>query len=373
MHIKYITNVRIPTTRAQGFAIMKMCEEFFKLGINIELIIPNRRSNETTEDPFAYYGIKNKFPIKKLKSIDLLGPFEAFGKLFYWIDMLSFLLSVRLSTKNFDGVFYTRDYLVALVLPKKSFICLELHDTPSYKILFNLTLKKVKKIVVLNSILKRELINIGVKESKIIIAPSGVELNDFDINISKSEAREKLSLPKDKKIIVYSGHLYSWKGVDTLAKTAKLITDSVFVFIGGVEPQISRFRDKYAKYENIIILPFVERELIPIYLKASDVLVLPNSAKDNISKKYTSPLKMFEYMASRRPIVASNLPSLREVLNESNSILANPDDLESFVLAIKKIVYNEELAKNISEKAFNDVQFYSWSNRAKYILDRIKY
>ena len=53
MKIKYITNVRIPTTRAQGYAIMKMCEEFSLAGIDIELIVPNRRSNEETSDPLS--------------------------------------------------------------------------------------------------------------------------------------------------------------------------------------------------------------------------------------------------------------------------------------------------------------------------------
>src|SRR4051812_31586909 len=95
MHIKYVTNVRIPTSRAQGFAVMKMCEEFANLDVNVELIVPNRRNNESEENPFRYYGIKENFSITKVKSTDLLGPYEAFGKLFYWIDMFSFLLSLR--------------------------------------------------------------------------------------------------------------------------------------------------------------------------------------------------------------------------------------------------------------------------------------
>ena len=187
MIIKYITNVRIPTTRAQGYAIMKMCEEFSLAGAGIELIVPNRRSNEQTSDPFEYYGIKNKFSIKKLKSFDLLGPFEAFGKIFYWIDMLSFLFSVRINTKKFDGVYYTRDYLVALILPRKSSIYLELHDMPSSKFIFTKAINNVSKFVVLNKYIKDELISMGIKEDVILVSQSGVDISEYDIKVSKEK------------------------------------------------------------------------------------------------------------------------------------------------------------------------------------------
>lgn len=369
--IKYITNVRIPTTRAQGYAVMKMCEEFSMAGANVELVVPNRRSNEKTDDPFLYYGIKNKFPITKLKSFDLLGPFEAFGKLFYWIDMLSFLLSVRFGTKKFDGLFYTRDYLVALVLPKKSFVYLEIHDMPKSKYFFIKALKKIKIFVVLNKYIKDELVGMGVDEKNILVCPSGVEISDFDISINKEDARKKLNLPIDKKIITYTGHFYDWKGVDILALVAKMMPENIFLFIGGVEPDLTHFKNKYNNLENIIILPFMDRKNIPVYLKASDVLVLPNLSKEKISIKYTSPLKMFEYMASKTPIVASDLPSIREVLNSDNCVFAEAGSPESFALAINNLLSNDKLSKDLSSSAFSSVLLYSWGNRAKKILSKI--
>jgi glycosyltransferase involved in cell wall biosynthesis len=315
---------------------MKMCEEFSLAGVDIELIVPNRRSNEVTSDPFEYYSIKNKFPIKKLWSFDLLGPFEAFGKLFYWIDMLSFLFSVKIHTKSFNGIFYTRDYLVPFFLPQESLICLEVHDLPSSKKIFKRVINRVKLFVVLNNNLRDELVGLGVRQENILVSPSGIDLSFFDIDVTKEEAREKLSLPLDKKIVTYTGHFYKWKGVYTLAEVAKIMPETVFVFIGGVEPDITSFKNEFASLNNIIITPFKKRDTIPLYLKASNVLVLPNSGVEKISNSYTSPLKMFEYMASRVPIVASDLSSIREVLNESNSLLSVPDSVSSFELSIKK-------------------------------------
>lgn len=361
----------MPTTRAQGYAIMKMCEEFSMAGADIELIVPNRRSNEETSDPFKYYGIKNKFPIKKLWSFDLLGPYEAFGKLFYWIDMLSFLFSVKINTRKFDGVFYTRDYLVALVLPKNNNICLEVHDIPKSKFIFSRILKKIKHYIVLNNYIKNELIALGVKGSEIITSPSGVDLSFFDLPVSKLEAREKISLPLDKKIITYTGHFYGWKGVDTLAEVAKKMPDNIFLFIGGVEPDLSRFRSKYASMTNILVKPFIDRKLIPIFLKASDVLVLPNSSVEKISNNYTSPLKMFEYMASNVPIVASDLPSIKEVLNDRNCVFAKTDNPDSFKDAINMLLRDSLFSKSISNNAFVAAKKYNWQNRAKIILNLI--
>ena len=110
---------------------------------------------------------------------------------------------------------------------------------------------------------------------------------------------------------------------------------------------------------------------IPYWLKAADILVLPNTEKDHFSEYYTSPLKMFEYMASKRPIAASDLPSIRDILNEENAIFFEPDNAESLASAINQLLEDEVFAKKITHQAHQDVQKYTWDNRAKEILDLI--
>lgn len=373
VRIKYITNVRLPTPRAHGYAIMKMCEEFKIAGADLELIIPDRKNSEIKKDPFEYYGIKNSFKINRIKSLDLLGPFFAFGKLFYWIDTISFLLSIFLS--NVVGkkdIVYTRDFIIPLLFSKKRNVCLELHDIPQSNFLFKLAIKRPKLFFVLNKNIKLELVKMGVKEEIIHIFPSGVEIKEFDIQISQKEAREKLTLPSDKKLIIYSGQFYSWKGVDALAESARFLQDYYFVFVGGTEPELSKFKKEYGNLKNISIESFKERSIIPLYLKSADVLVIPQSVKEKISTHYSSPLKMFEYMASGRPIVASDLSSIRETLDEESAIFAESDNPKSFMEAIKKVLSDEDLATRISENAYNKVLQYSWAERARNILDIIE-
>lgn len=373
MRIQYLTNVRIPTTRAQGYAVMKMCSEFSKAGVETILSVPARGNNTNKKDPFDYYKIEKTFKINKIPSTDFLGLTPLFGKFFYWIDILSFLIFSRLKVKLLPGdVLYTRDFMTTLFFSKKNFTVLELHDITSKNFLFRRAVRRANMIFVLNNILKSDIVSLGVSPGKIFVAPSGVDLTEFNIPESREEIRKNLDLPTDKKIALYTGQFYGWKGVDTLAETAKLLPEVNFVFVGGAEPELSAFKEKYGDLRNIILRTFQERHLVAPYLTASDVLVLPNSGKYTISSRYTSPLKLFEYMASRRPIVSSDLPSLREVLNEDAAVFATPDDPSSFVQMIKKVLEDASLSHKISLNAYEKVGQFSWDNRARGILEKIK-
>lgn len=373
MRIQYITNVRIPTTRAQGYAIMKMCSEFSKSGVETVLSVPSRGNNKNKQDPFEYYKIDKTFKIDKIPSTDFLGMTPLFGKLFYWIDILSFLIALKFKIKILpDDVIYTRDFMTTLFFSRKDNIILELHDISSVNFLFKKALKKTNIFFVLNNNLKSDLVSLGVSADKIFVAPSGVDLKDFDVKESKEELRKRLDLPQDKKIVLYTGQFYKWKGVDTLAETAKLLPEDTFVFVGGAEPESSAFSKKYGNLKNIIIRSFQERYLVAPYLLASDVLVLPNSGKSKISSHYTSPLKLFEYMASRRPIVSSDLPSTREVLGDESAFFAKADDPLDFASVIKNALSDSALANKFAANAYERVGQFSWDKRAQGILEKIK-
>jgi glycosyltransferase involved in cell wall biosynthesis len=372
MKLIYLANVRIPTSRAQGYAIMKMCEQFAAHGADVELVIPNKRNNEAEKDPYAYYRIDPIFPIIKIKSIDLLGTYEAltFTRLFFWIDYVSFLISCVWRKKA--DVVYTRDYLIALLFPRTQMVCLEIHQIPASKFLFRKAIKKPRLFIVLNDNLKKSLIDMGVEASRIHVFASGVEMKEFNIDITKEEARKRSELPADKNIVMYTGHLYSWKGVDTLAQAAGSLPETCFVFIGGIEPELGTFKERYKHSMNIIVRPFVQREKIPEYLKAADILVIPNSRHEKISAQYTSPLKLFEYMASQRPIVVSDLSSMRATLNERNAFFAEADESASFSKVIQSVFEHKEKSAEVAEQAFKDVEKYSWQKRAQDILSLIK-
>lgn len=374
MKIIFLANIRLPTSRAHGYAIMKMCSEFSRQGTEVKLVVPDRSDNEgLSSDPFVFYGLSSNFVIDKIWNPDLLGRTTSLNPLFYWVDLLSFVAGVILKRKiSKKDVIYTRDYLLLLFLGKNKKGTLELHDIPKSKLLFKLALKKTRLIFVLNENIKNVLINLGVAVTKIHISPSAVDLEKFDIMMDQASARKEVGLPLDKKIVMYTGHLYEWKGITNLLEVAKLEPEILFVFLGGVEPEFSKLRFENKDDKNILLLPFAERKVVPIYLKAADVLVIPNSRKEEISAKFTSPLKLFEYMAAKRPIVASDLPSIRQILNEESAVFAEADSTESLRRVIMKVLSDNKLAENVSTRAFALVKDFTWERRVEDIIKLLK-
>lgn len=364
MKMVYISNSRMPTEKAHGIQIMKMCEAFANLGIDIELLVPRRR-NVIKDSPFGYYGVHPCFKITKLPTIDLVGIVPRLG---YWLQMISFLFvaKIYLGKKNFDLI-YTRDFWSTIFFKN---IALELHSLPRrFTSIHKKILTRAKIFIVLTSHIKEGLYFIKNYNKRILVSPDGVDLRKFSLSIAKDKARKKLKLPLDKKIVLYSGHLYDWKGAQVLADaSAYLNQDTLIVFIGGTEKEIKTFEEKNGDYKNVRILGQRAYAEIPFFLKAADVLVLPNSGKKSISKFYTSPMKLFEYMASGNPIVASDLPSIKEVLNKNNAFLVKPDNPKALAEGISILLEDRELSFDISKKASEDVKNYSWDKRTDKIL-----
>jgi len=335
----YIANVRMPTEKAHGIQIAKMCEAFANQGCTVELIVPIRKTT-IPQDPFEYYSVKKNFKITKLWCLDTV----SWGWLGFWIESITFAKIAMLYVLFKKGIFYTREEFLAFclaLLGKK--VMWEAHMGQRNFFVYYLIRHRVPTIVISKG-LKEFYVTLGAKEEHIQIAHDGVDVAQFDIKTSQAEARQKLGLNKDAKIIMYTGSRYVWKGVDTLEQAGKLLP--------GVQILIVSDR------------PYSE---IPMYLRAADVLVLPNSAKKEVSKTYTSPMKLFEYMASSVPIVASDLQSLREVLDDSTCYFFISDNSESLATVITKALKDLQ-APAKAARAHEKVQRYTWGNRAESIL-----
>ena len=127
------------------------------------------------------------------------------------------------------------------------------------------------------------------------------------------------------------------------------------MLVGGFEGEtdvVQKYLNKNNLTKKVKLCGHQDHQKIPVYLKAADILALPNSGKTEMSRCYTSPLKLFEYMASQRPIIASNLPSIREILNEDTAVLVQADSPEKFAIEIIKLINNENKNKFNCRKGF---------------------
>lgn len=367
--IIYLANIRLPTEKAHGLQIMKTCEALASLGISLELIVP-RRLNQLKEDPFDFYGVVRNFQIKRLPCLDFL-VLKFLGPAGFWLESLSFnfFLGLYLLFNRFE-VYYTRDLLTALFLSgRRNFY--EVHTLPRHGLFWHrLAWRHSAGLIVISDGLKKALMNYGLPEEKILTARDAVDVAQFQIKETREECRKKLGLPVEQKIVVYTGHLYDWKGAGMLAEAAKFLpTDTHIYLVGGTNADIAQFKEKY-QAPNLHIVGWQKHELIPFWLGAAHVLALPNSARSNIGAKYTSPLKAFEYIAAGRAIVASDLPALHEVLNDAGRVVfVEPDSASSLALAIANLLSYEASTDPIKrEKELKD---YSWETRARRIKDFI--
>lgn len=372
--IKYIANIRLPTEKAHGIQIMKTCEALARQGVELELIVP-RRLNCLKGDPFEFYGVERKFKIVKLWCLDLVS-LNIFGALGFRIESLTFYLALKFHLgKQASVVCYTRDFSIAYWLSKiVNSVYYEIHVLPEkvgakYKEAWN----RCKGLIVISDELKNELVRRGINNNKILVARDAVDLKMFENLPDKIKCRQKLKLPIDKRIVVYSGHLYGWKGADALAMAASLLPEDALVcLVGGMVKDVKKFRKKF-QFSNLKIIGWRPLNEIPVWLKAADILVLPTSAKEKIGALYTSPMKMFEYMAAKRPIVASDIPSSREVLDETTALLFSPDSAPALAQALMTVDANYSEAEVRAVRAHELVTMkYSWEKRAKDIMEFIQ-
>ena len=374
MKISYILNSPLPTTKAHGLQVMKMCEAFIKNDIECELIIPKRSVDPTIgkADSFEFYGVKKTFCITRLYSLDLIywQQVPVIGKFFFWIQQASFGLAVRKYLTGQTGVVvYSRDPFSLYFLRHSSFpLFWEAHAFPA-KIggsLYKIILARIDGLVVIT----QKLADYFSKyyQQTILVAHDAVDIEEFNLTISQAEARRQLSLPINQGLALYVGNLYRWKGSKTLLECVDYLDPSVtLVIVGGTEDNIRRARALVSAKQltRVMFIPFVSHHQIPSYLKAADVLLLTGNDQDARALYYTSPLKLFEYMASNRPIVAQNLPAIAEILDSQCAFLVNPGNARQLAEGIKQVLSNPVTSAKLAENAFKKVQSSSWLARAE--------
>ena len=376
MKLIYLSNYRIPTQNALGIQITKMCEAFARKNIDVELIIP--KYNKNKQDLFEYYDLKKIFKVKELPNFNLI----KFGKYGFLVQTILFLVLARIYLIfNKYNILYTREQLAGLFF--KNFIYEAHNFTKKVTIFHKILWKKVDKIIAITSFIEKDFVKAGVPANKILVAADAVDLEKFDVNFSQKNIRLKLNLPLDKQIVAFVGKYTTFKkgnkGVNDLIKILPQILKSnpnIFLLIVGVGEEninkvITSLKKMHIRDENYKIISHIPHKKVPYYLKASDVLMM-NYSKFKYHTYYTSPMKMFEYMTSKRPIVASDLPSIREILNKDNSILIEPDNLVSLQNGIEKAFRDKSLSHKISNRAFADVQNYTWQKRSQSILKFIQ-
>lgn len=371
--IYYILNARWPTTRAYGLQVAKMCQGFTQVGVRVRLIVPTRAPSKETYgvNPFVFYGIRDCFSIVQLPSIDVVA-WGIANRITFTLQQALFACCAAIYLIGKNGIIYSRDpFTLFLMSFLRRDMIWEVHRVPPQitSWFYRRLLAHVRGIVCITEGIRKKFIEQRVTLEKVMVAPDGIDLAEF-----KEVSRRTVytNIDPAKHIVLYTGQLMKWKGVDTLVRAAQLLDESYqVVVVGGTATDIERLKelDIHTRVRWIDFLPHAD---VLRWLAVAEVLILPNKKDAGVSEFYTSPLKMFEYMAAGKPIVASALPSICEMLNEDNAILVQPDNPQALAEGIQQTIADPKLAHQRAEQACADVQQYTWHQRAGRILQFIQ-
>ena len=383
MRLLYLADIRFPMERANGIQTIETCHALARRGIEVELVV--RRSDARSDaECLAFFDLA-PHPNLQIRRV------ASRGRLVFLAHALGALLS------EWDVV-YTRDLLVADLARRisKAPVVYEAHtvaavfaaersemyvagpaDTvhagtrkaPSASKLARLDRRerrvctRVSGLVTITHALLASLQERHGTLAPSLVAPDGCRV---------PESMPAAPAPSGRALIYYIGQLYPWKGVDVLVHAMQHV-DAELVVVGGLppEPDLDRLRrlaGELSIADRVHFRGFVPpAELDAERLKAS-IFAVPN-LDSTTARLYTSPLKLFEAMASGRPIVASDLPSIREVLtHEDNALLVPPGDAKALAATIERLLGDASLRARLAKHAFEHAKNYSWEARA----DRIR-
>jgi glycosyltransferase involved in cell wall biosynthesis len=388
--IVYFADIRFPLERANGIQTMETCWALAARGHRVALIV-RPDTHVPPRDPFDYYGLPRqdgltieRAPVPSAApAMARRAGFLAFaaGRILGAaadivmtrdLALASLLLRLRSSAPViFESHGYAPD--VAAALPEM----LSTATAPSSAKLARLAKREARVwrgaagYVTITAGLADELRRRFGPRDHLAIIPDGVRLKpDASAAASSSDRTSESASETSRTVVCYAGHLYPWKGVDILLRALAQVPEAAGLIVGGhdKEPDLARTRvlaSSLGIAGRVTFTGPVAPADVAARLAAADVLVLPNP-RSAISTHATSPLKLFEYMAAGRAIVASDLPSIREVLTDDvDGLLVAAGDADALAAAIRRLSGDAPLRRRLGAAARDNAAGYTWSRRAE--------
>jgi len=372
VRVAFIAVSQVPSRTANSIRVMKVCQAFSEIGHQVHLWLPRTQTPFDWAEAREHYGLRREFPVTFVGGWPALRRWDAS------------LRGARAAMRWGADVYYVWPYQAAAFLSLLGRpTLLEVHDRPSGiagPLLFRLFLRGsgLRRILPITESLRVALENdyrVTLQPPRTVVLPSGVDIEAYAGLPGPAEARAKLGWP-EQFTAAYTGHLYPGRGVELLAELAQRNPRMSFVWAGGEPRDIDVWAARLVErgVGNVRLLGFVSQAGLPMVHAASDVLLMPYARKIAVSSggdtaAFASPLKVFEYMAAGRAILASDLPVLREVLHDENAVLLPPEDVEAWEAALRSIQDDRGRRQALANRARQEAAAFSWNERARRALD----
>ena len=373
MKVACISASRVPSTTANSMQVMKVCQAISQLGHEVYLFLPRQKLQPKNADLISLYGLKTQFPIEWLSSQPGLHRYDF---------ALQAVRKAHRTKADITYVWFFQAGIFSLFahLP----VIIELHGPPEGRFgprLFRFfqQLPGKKRLLPITLALANQLherFNINLDDQDLMqISPNGVDLERY-INLPEpTAARIRLGMPSTLTV-GYTGHLYPGRGMTLLTELARCFPRINFLWVGGRQQDVNMWHERLAveNIGNVTLTGFVDNNQLPLFQAAADILLMPyerviTGSSGGNSSSYASPMKMFEYMASKRAIISSDRPVIREVLNASNAMLCPPEDVDAWSQALGCLIFDQEKRQALADQAWLDIQHYTWLERTRKALE----
>jgi glycosyltransferase involved in cell wall biosynthesis len=381
LKILYFADIRFPLERANGIQTMQTCYALAEMGHEVRLVV-RQDTARPARDPYTFYQVPAR-PGLDIARVRVAGS-PAMRRLFYLAravlrswgaaadavitrDLGTASLLLRLPGRRRPPIVYESHGYAPVVAGGLPALLSDGREATSRK--QHRLNRRERRVwcradgyVAITKVLADELAERFGPRDRVAVIPDGVRL--------EPGRRFEPPVPAAAPVVAYAGHLYPWKGVNVLLHALTLLPGVRGVIVGGHPGErdleaTERTAEDLGLGARVRFTGAVPPAEVARLLGETDILVLPNTAT-HLSARYTSPLKLFEYLAAGKPIVASDLPALREVLTDGrNAVLTIPGSAESLAAAIGRVVEDPALAARIARTAFDDASEYSWARRAE--------
>jgi glycosyltransferase involved in cell wall biosynthesis len=403
MKLIYTANARIPSEKAHPYQIAQMCEAFAEAGAAVTLLYANRRNPPEldTDDIWGYYGVAHNFEAERLACLDVYPLAERLpGRLGrVWTSLAAQVATITFNLtlawrlmREREAVVYSRDpislALMAALWPRRAGrLFFEAHTYPATGIglrIRRFLAGRIGGLVAVTGHLKERYARLGVPADSLLVAHDGIRQARFEVEGDRAAWRAQFGWPADAFIVGYMGRFQTLgmdKGLSELveaviALAAEGAPGAIRLgLVGGPVETVDALREHLRAAglppETALYAGQVPPEEVPGYLRAFDVCAMPFPWTEHFAY-YASPMKLFEYMASHSPVVASDLPSTAEVIRDGeNGLLYPPGDGEALIDALRALRDDLAVGAQLAEQAARDVLGYTWAARARRILGMI--
>jgi glycosyltransferase involved in cell wall biosynthesis len=368
MKIAYVFDRPLPARQTDSEQALQTIAALSRRGAEVCLVLPSHGAAPTARELAAHYQVTGDFEVVYAPT-----PFVDFELGRKWWHALRAIELPRVAAAD---VVYTRNFptLFALARSRRPFAYETYRPwSDQFPMLAPLFRRAMASPFFLGAVLHSRFARdryaaLGVDERRLLVAHNGHDPSRFLAPPPQRELRAALGLPLDRQVVVYTGHVNLTKGLDTVLRMARQLPAVTFVLVGsegrGVIESLAR------RSNNVSVVPWQPFDNVARYLMAADVLLQPPSRIPlKLVGNTVLPMKLFLYLAAGRPIVAPDLPDMREVLkHDHNAWLVPTGDDGAAALAIARVLGDPGLRERLSKGARETAAGLTWDARAARIL-----